>query len=271
MYATDFEYDGQYLSDYGFVICDFDGYSGLKKYDGGSKITFTTNKAMHGKRNHYGSKYTECLHAIIDIIKNPSIYSPNEMQITNDEYRDLMRWLNRREFLKFQLLDGDDYDGETCYYEASFNIYKLEINGVLYGLELSVETNAPFGYGQEQICKWTVKDLGKPYILANTSDELGLLYPSLRIEILADGDLTLHNQLNGCTMKIESCKKGETILLDPESSRIESTMRKNVCDAWNCEHFYIENDMNTRMNVITCSLQCKIELRYTPIIKNSIE
>lgn len=272
MYATDFEYDGQYLSDYGFMICDPYDSSGVQRYAGGSKITFHKCKTNHGKKYNLGyAQYEECIHATITIIKNPAVCGKDNMQITNDEYRDLIRWLNRREFLKFQLLGGDEYDGETCYYEASFNIYKLEIYGVLYGLELSVETNAPFGYGQEQICKWTVKDSGKPYILANTSDELGLLYPSLSIEILADGDFTLHNQLSDCTMKIETCKKGETIFVDPENSRIESTMRKNICDAWNCEYFCIENDMNTRMNPITCSLPCKIELRYIPIIKNSIE
>lgn len=160
---------------------------------------------------------------------------------------------------------GNAKKAQMANWERFFSITKIK------GTQLSVETNAPFGYGQEQICKWTGKDSGKPYILANTSDELGLLYPSLSIEILADGDFTLHNQLSDCTMKIETCKKGETIFVNPENSRIESTMRKNICDAWNCEYFCIENDMNTRMNPITCSLPCKMELRYIPIIKDSIE
>ena len=40
MYATDFEYDGQYLSDYGFIICDFNYSKGSVTVDTGSKLSF---------------------------------------------------------------------------------------------------------------------------------------------------------------------------------------------------------------------------------------
>lgn len=42
MYALDFEYDGQYLSDYGFIICDFNSSSGADIVSAGSMITFNT-------------------------------------------------------------------------------------------------------------------------------------------------------------------------------------------------------------------------------------
>lgn len=271
MYAIDFEYDGQYLSDYGFIICDPFAFSGLKKYDGGANITFHKVPTNHGKKyNLCMVEYTDCIRATLDIIKNPAIYADN-MQITNDEYRDLMRWLNRREFLKFQLLGGDDYDGETCYYEASFNVDKLEIDGELYGLELAVETNAPFGYGQEQVHRWTVRDVNKPYILSDISDEIGRTYPDLKIEILEDGTLTLHNEFNDSTLKVTQCKAGEIITINSNSQIIKSSLERNVCNAWNCEYFAIENSINSRMNTITCSLPCKIELRYIPTVKSSIE
>ena len=129
MYALDFEYDGQYLSDYGFIICSFSGSSGADTVSAGSTVTFNKVSRHSGKK--YGltsTQYDECIEATFCIGKDPSVYGKDSMQITNDEYRDLMRWLNRREFLKFQLLGGDDYDGETCYYEASFNIGKIKID-----------------------------------------------------------------------------------------------------------------------------------------------
>lgn len=159
MYALDFEYDGQYLSDYGFIICNFDGSSGMETVSAGSSVTF--NKVARHSGKKYGltsTQYDECIEATFCIGKDPAVYGKDNMQITNDEYRDLMRWLNRREFLKFQLLGGDDYDGETCYYEASFNIGKIKIAEVLYGMELTMETNKPFGYGQEQSITWNVSD-----------------------------------------------------------------------------------------------------------------
>ena len=39
MYAKDFEYDGQSLSDYNCIVCDFDGSSGAVFASAGSSIT----------------------------------------------------------------------------------------------------------------------------------------------------------------------------------------------------------------------------------------
>ena len=50
MYALDFEYDGRYLSDYGFVICNFGGASDMDVVSAGSKITFNSVPMSFGKR-----------------------------------------------------------------------------------------------------------------------------------------------------------------------------------------------------------------------------
>ena len=50
MYACDFEYDGQYLSDYGFIICNFNGSSDFDVVSAGSKITFNTVSRHRGKK-----------------------------------------------------------------------------------------------------------------------------------------------------------------------------------------------------------------------------
>ena len=49
MYASDFEYDGHYLSDFGFVVCDFDGASSYDVISAGSKITFNKVSRNRGK------------------------------------------------------------------------------------------------------------------------------------------------------------------------------------------------------------------------------
>lgn len=99
MRAIDFEYDNQYLSDYGFIICDFNFSSGANEVDAGSTITFNKISRHSGKRYGLSStQYDECITTSFDICKNPDIYDPEDMEISNDEYRDIMRWLNRREF-----------------------------------------------------------------------------------------------------------------------------------------------------------------------------
>lgn len=53
MRAIDFEYDNRYLSDYGFIICDFNFGSGANEIDAGSTITFNKISRHSGKNIVY--------------------------------------------------------------------------------------------------------------------------------------------------------------------------------------------------------------------------
>lgn len=269
MYALDFEYDGQYLSDYGFMICNF-GDSGMNTISAGSTITFNKISLHRGKKyNLTGTQYDECIQTTFCICKNPSLYD-GDFQISNDEYRDIMRWLNRREFCSFQLLGGNDYDGEACFYEASFNISKIKIDEILCGMELTMETNKPFGYGQEQSAVWTVVSPDKPHILSDTSDEIGYIYPDLKITINKNGDFSLYNESEDCRMEIKNCTVGEVIRIHGSSQIIESSLDSHrIYDDFNFEFFRIGNTISNRSNRIFCTLPCKIELTYSPIIKDA--
>ncbi len=271
MFALDFEYDGQYLSDYGFVICSYGGSSGVDTVSAGSTVTFNKVSRHSGKKYSLTSTtYDECIQSTFCIGKNPTIYGKDNMRITNDEYRDLMRWLNRREFLPFQLLGGDDYDGETCYFEASFNIGKVKIDEVLYGMELTMETNKPFGYGQEQTVTWTISDISKKYILSDISDEIGCTYPSIKIKCNANGELKLYNELENCTMVIKNCSVGEIITIDGDTQIITTSLDSHhIYEDFNYEFFRIGNSISNRNNKISCTLPCKLEFRYSPIIKDT--
>lgn len=269
MYALDFEYDGQYLSDYGFIICNFGGASDMDVVSAGSKITFNTVPMHNGKKNNLTSTaYEECIETTFDICKNPELY--DDLRITSDEYRDIMRWLNRREFLRFQMLDNDDGEQEACYYEASFNIDKILINRTLYGLELTMQTNKPFGYGSEQSVSLAVSDVTKSYIINDMSDEIGYTYPSMKITCNQGGDLSIINETEPCTMVIKNCSSGEIIEVDGDTHIVRSSLKSHkIYDDFNFEFFKIGNTLNNRSNKIRVSLPCKIEVRYSPIIKDT--
>lgn len=273
MYAIDFEYDGIYLSDFGMIICNFDDSSGSTTVSAGSKITFNTVPMHKGKRYGLtGTQYDECITATFSIAKNPcNIDDFSNMKITNDEARDIMRWLNRREFLKFQIFDEDENDRDACYYDASFNIEKVKIGGELFGFTLTMETNRPFGYGEEQIFVYDMK-AGTEYILFDISDEIGYIYPNLVITCKADGDLTLKNLTEDCLMEIKGCKAGEVITIDGNAQIISTTYDSHaIYDDFNFEFFRIGNEFNDRENVITSSLACTLEIKYEPIIKDTPE
>lgn len=273
MYAIDFEYDNQYLNDYGFIVCDFNFSNGANEVDAGSAITFNKVSRNSGKIYSLTStQYDECITSTFDICKNPDIYDPEDMIITNNEYREIMRWLNRREFLKFQVIDEkeDDFEKEDCYYNASFNVDKIKINEKLCGLRLTMETDKPFGYGEEQIISWHFINGSMTKTLTDISDEVGYIYPTVAITCNADGDLSLYNELEGCNTLIKNCKVGEVITLSGDTHIITTIYDSHdISNDFNYDFFRIGNTINNRNNRISASLPCDVEIKYTPIIKDT--
>lgn len=266
---TDFQYDGLNLSDFGFTICDFNGSSGINTVSAGSKITFKTVSRHKGKKYSLtGTQYDECIQAKFQICKNLCEYE--DLKITDDEFTDLMRWLNRHEFLPFHAI-GDEEE-RTCYYEASFNINKITIGHVLYGLELTMETNKPFGYGEEQTIIFDIADTSNTYTLVDISDEIGYIYPNIVATCKSSGDLEITNHTEGISMVINNCSSGEVITIDGSTQILLSSLDNHyLYDDFNYEFFRIGNTFDNRENIISSTLPCTLEINYKPIIKNSPE
>lgn len=269
MCTEDFEYDGKCLSDYGFIICEVNSSSGAVIINAGSQITFNKVARQQGKLYSLAStQYDECIAPTFDICKNPCKY--DDLQITNDEYSEMMRWLNRREFLPFQFINETDADHRTCHYEASFNVDKIMINDKLYGLELTMETNSPFGYGDEITVSWSVTTdpTSETYVLSDESDEIGYTYPSMVITCDESGDLSIWNQAEDSEMLIKNVSAGEIITVDGSAQIITSSLDSHVLyDDFNFEFLRIGNTISDRDNYITVSLPCTITLTYSPIVK----
>ncbi len=275
MFAVDFEYDGQYLSDFGFMICSFESSSGSEVVSAGSTITFNTVPRHRGKKYSLtGTQYDECIQSKFTIAKKACL--GEDMMITKDEYRDLMRWLNRHEFLKFQILDESEDFIEPCYFNASFNVEKRLINGKLYGLDLTLETDKPFGYGEERVMTFKL-EAGDQCTVIDTSDEIGHTYPDLTITCNAKGDLRLTNltyakNVDEDFMEITECEAGEIIRVYGDTFIIENENTldgHNLYDYFNFNFLRIENTYDNRENVITTTLPCTLEIKYRPIIKDT--
>lgn len=269
MHATDFEYDGRYLNDYGFIVCNFNSSSSADVIDTGSKITFNTVPRNRG--NDYslvGTQYDECIEATFDICKNPDIF--DDLEITESEYRDLIRWLNRKDFHRFKVLDEEIPERELCCFDATFNVQKIKIHEVLYGLELSMITSKPFGYGAENLVRWNITDTSKTYYINDNSDEIGYIYPSLTITCSQNGNLSICNETENCRMVINNCLKDEVITIDGEALVITtSNINHHIYDDFNFDFLKIGNTIDNRVNKITVSLPCRLEIKYNPIIKDS--
>ena len=140
MKATDFEFDNRRLSEFGMVLCQFGGSKGLETITDGAPTSFTTVPTMNGSKHNLTSVgYEECLEATWEICKHSC--NGGIQEITPIEHRNLTAWLCRKKFLKLKILDESNID---LYYEAKIDVSRIEIDGKLYGLELTVTTNRPF-------------------------------------------------------------------------------------------------------------------------------
>lgn len=265
MKAYDFEYDGVKLSDIGFIICKFDS-SNVDTIDNGSQITFNTVPTLNGMKHELtSSTYEDCLNTTFQICKNKCESNQTDT-VSFDEMRTIMSWLNRKGFHKFRLLD-DEYSG--VYFEASFNVSRIEVSGMIYGFELEMFTNRPFAIREPIVT--TIKNVSDNGInvIYNESDEEGCIYPDMEITIGKDGDFTMKNSFNDRVMRIANCKKGEVIKVSYPMISSSLTSHK-VQNDFNWAFFRLENTFRDKKNKITLSLPCTVKISYSPIVKVTI-
>lgn len=270
MYAIDFNYDGASLSDFGFLICDFSPSDGANVCDDVTPIEFSKVSYQSGKQwGLVNVSYSSCITTTFDICKNPDITEPDQMQITDDEYRDIVRWLNRREFKRLFFIYDDNYNRDFRYYNASFKVSKIKIAEVLYGIRLTMETDKPFAYGEVQTFNWTISNSITRYKVMDLSDEIGESYPIVKISCTQAGDLSIYNDRDSKTVTINNCSAGEVISINGSLQTISTSLNSHkIQNDFNYEFPKIINTFNNRDNYFRFSLPCTVEMSYIPIVKD---
>lgn len=261
MKAFDFEFDGINLSDKGFMICNF-GDKGLETVSNGSQITFNTVSTRGGSKHELTSTvYEDCLESTIQICKN---YCNSDVaEITSTEFRELTKWLSRKKFLKFKILDEDYID---LYFEVAFNISRIEIDGRLYGLELEVITNRPFALKEPRIININNTTTDGKHSINDTSHEEGYIYPHMEITVSENGDLNIYNAIEDRNTYIANCVAGEIITMDYPVIQ-SSISSHNIQNDFNWNFFRVANTFESSRNDLTISLPCSIKVEYSPIVK----
>ena len=261
MKAFDFVYDGKNLSDFGFIICNF-GDKGLDTVSDGCQISFDTVPVFGGAKHELTSiQYEDCLETTIQICKHSC--NGGIQEITTTEHRSITKWLNRKKFLKFKPLSDEYID---LYFEASFNISRIELDGRLFGFELEVVTNRPYALKDPRIIN--IKNLiqdGK-HSINDISHEEGYIYPYVEIVINQDGNLNIHNAIENRDTYIANCVAGEVITMDYPVIQ-SSISSHNIQNDFNWNFFRVANTFENSRNDLTVSLPCSIKIEYSPIVK----
>ena len=265
-------YDGRALSDFGFIICSFEGSSGAAKADTGSEITFTTSPINDGKRVITGgTKYGKCLSTTFQICKDPEAFRESEMEIGSEEFRALSRWLNRRQFLWFKASDWCEPEKARPWVRASFTLSRIDVGGTTVGIELSMKTDSPFCYGDEIVKEFTFAAAGDSIHFKDENDEIGETIPALVVTCGESGDLVLEDDVTGCACTVENCTGGEILTFSGDTKIIEtSSVTHDIANDFNYDFFRFGNTYDNRDNYITASIPCTVEMRYRPIYKDTL-
>lgn len=263
MRFEDFEYDGKRLSDFGYMICEFNSNSvDIIK---GAEINLNTVSNSCGTKNYLvNSKYNNVLEDTFQICKN-TCDNNSAMEISVDEQRKLARWLNRKNYHKFRFLA---YDYSDFYFEATFNISYIKHGEKIYGLELEMTTNKPFALSEEDY-ELEITEADQTVVLIDESDDEGCIYPHMKITIGdSGGDFKMSNTVGDKTetMIIKNCTANEVITVDYPII-YSSVLSHKVQKDFNWKFFGISNTNNDRANKITISLPCKISMGYSPAVK----
>ena len=265
MKALYFEYDGISLRDMGYVICTFGG-KGLETVSNGSKISFNTTPVLNGSLHVLtNANYEECLETTFCICTDACATDTKDIQpISLNEQSKLMRWLNRKTFCKFKL-EQDGY--EDIYFEGSFNVDKYEIDGVVYGLELTLTTNRPFALYEPRTYEFSVTEDNLTYTIEDISDEIGFIYADVEVTCKADGKLLIENSVEpNRRISIDNCVTDEVIVFkNPVITTTVSTHK--LQNDFNFNFIRIANEFNNVTNTLTFSIPCEVKLTYIPIKK----
>lgn len=267
MNACDFVYDGISLSSFGFIICEFDGGGGVQTANAGSEITFSTAPAHSGRRFHsVGTRYEKCLSASFQICKDPEEYDEDEMTITEEEFRTISRWLNRREFLWLYFVDYED-----ILFRASFNLSKIDSAKQTYGIQVEVTTDSPFCYGAQETVALSFSNGSLTKTFTDKNDEIGEMYPDVMITCGSAGDLVLTNDVTGCSFEVDNCVNGEVITQSGDVMILStSSLTHDIANDFNYDFFRFGNTYSSRTNTVTASIPCTVSITYRPILKDTL-
>lgn len=270
----DFEYANKRLSDFGCVLCSFDGGSN-EDVDIGCDVTFNTVKnnysSIHSKTS---SSYDNVYTTSFDIMKNPCIYN-EDMYFTEYEARAITKWLNRREYHKFKLYNPD-FDVLDFYYYGNFDIKQKMMSGKIIGFSLTFTANAPYAFGEKIVIKHMMLNTSDSFSIYGESDEYGVIYPKVEIKCLESfsgnkikNKLRLKNKTTGTYIELKNCNMGEVITLDGEYklSFTNDDTHKTFPNDFNYEFLDILVDEYGVENEYSSTHPCEITISYSPVRK----
>nr|DAY37249.1 MAG TPA: distal tail protein [Bacteriophage sp.] len=271
---TDFEYDGESLSDYKLMVGVINGSSGVQTVSSGAELTFNQVRPVGSSRfNITSAVYESAYSTSFEVFRNPCLASSqDEMSLSIEEISAIQRWLCRKDGYKRFKINQDGF--EHVYWNGTFSSKQIELNGQIIGLELTLYTDSSFAFMNEVSVEYNCS-AGTSFHFWDNSDEItdfnNQLLPNLEITILSKGNFKLENSRDNKVMKIDNCVSNEIISINGKNQLISSSESSHdLANDFNYFFPRIINSYNDRCNIFTPNLDCKIKITYSPIRKVGI-
>ena len=259
----DFVFDGEKLSDHGFIICEIDGQSNESEIV--SQLNYNTIKApLSNTTRKISSSYDTNLNKNIKICKNPCY--DDDLYIDAETVSEMVKWLCRDNYKSFKWVydkRNDNKMDEIIYY-VKFDINKIILNGKCIGLELAIESNRPYGLTKEI----SLNIHGNEFDITVFSDDYSkYIYPDITITLLSSGDLSIINTYDNSETTIKNCSDNEVIYLSGDILQISSNINRNFSEDFNYVFPHLCNDYHNSTNHFSINIPCDIKISYRGIRK----
>ncbi|MCI8793102.1 MAG: hypothetical protein HFG38_09935 [Eubacterium sp.] len=265
MYCTEFVFDGISSKEYDIFICSFDGsHSG--EMTAGNHIEFTSFKAPNSNKwSKIGATYNEQLTFSFQVCKYRN-GSHDIKPFSERELAFLLRWLVRKDYKWLQFIQ-EGY--ENIFYNCQLNVERYVISGQCYGLTLTANCDAPFGWSE--IMSTTISSSTEKTVkLYDSSDEIGEIYPSVEIFVKGNKqDILIENLFTDKKMEIRNCIPNEHIIMKNMILNSEyigfkksSENHAGIMDDFNYQWLTIGNTLDNRENEIKVTGNCEVILEW---------
>lgn len=271
MRYSNFEYNGIMLSDFNCVVGNFDGSESFTTNSDGNRLSFNTATfANVDKFRLLNPTYEQPYKHTFSIVKNNCNVMSDQI-FSQDETNAILRWLNRKEYHIFNPLDSDNmYTG--FFYNATFNVGEITLNGDVVGFTLELIADAPFGYYGPFIYEGII-GTNNSLLVDDPSSEMKQIYPTVKLTVGAGGTVVLTNSASDKETIIKNCIEGETLTFYGDTKIIESDKEhKKLYNDFNyifpiIKNSVTENGDDIRENYFTANQECNIIISYSPICK----
>lgn len=181
MYATDFTFDNEKLSDYGLMICTFDGDSVVS----GGEIEPVVHKTpATDEYTYYASEINNVLTWTFSICKTGcDAESYDDYFFDQYEESEIAQWLLKTDGYRWLHFDQDDKYPDV-YYKVYINMTPHQVGGMTVGFDLTITSNCGYGFSHEYTA--TLSQNEQPLVINVDNDLTRYSYPEVTLQTNSD-------------------------------------------------------------------------------------